>query len=166
MTKFEEMCAAYTESRNAWMDYRNRSMQNLASLAQGFIQYCAIPSDNVAYRPPSKMNDPGTSQYSAMGAVEFSQDRYWEIGISTTLYESKDKFPEQPILIVLGLKEEGGQVIVRIGHHDGPTQQVDLQMAGQREGFYDAIIETVKKYFAKPDQMYSDATSKPKRIGF
>ena len=164
MTKFEEMCEARAQCTKAWTDYRNRSYQNLGTLARGFMARCAIPDDCVSYAPLDKEAEPNRT-YALPGAVHFdSSDLYWHLGIVLTLTEAKNSFPIPRALLEMAVREQSGKLLVKRGKDDKP-QEIDLADKKQCDDFYDSIADRVKRFYAaNPENIPDDTTVR--KIGF
>jgi|SRR6266853_2103981 len=146
MSKFDEMCSAYTNARNEWQKYRDLCFQYLGILAGGFIAYCGIPESYVSFVPLNE--EPVENRvYSLPGATHFDDDGFWSLGLLITLFEKPNVFPHRTVLIPLFLKEEGRKVLVRIGR-DGNLTEIQIDNESERNRLYDRIVDTVKRYFA------------------
>ena len=164
MTKFEQMCEARAQCTKAWTEYRYRSYQNLATLAQGFRERCQIPDDCVSYSPLDKEPEPNRS-YALPGAIHFdSSDLYWHLGLILTLTEAKNSFPIPRVLLEMAIREQSGKLLVKRGKGDKP-QEIDLTNQKQCDDFYDSIADRVKRFYVgSPDNIPDDTTVR--KIGF
>jgi hypothetical protein len=164
MSKFEDMCAAYADSRNKFFSYRKRCQSHMSALVSGFIEYCKIPPDQVLFLPCD--HEPKeNSRYSLPGAMHLDEDTYWYLGVQITLYEKPNIFPHQPILLILCVKDINGDLFVKIGR-DSQTQQLNLSDESERSSFYDQLVGIITRYFKEGLQQFLETEAKLKRIGF
>lgn len=164
MTKFDEMCAAFEQSRNSYFDYQRQCFSSMVKLVNGFNDYCKIPTEQIKYVPVNKKTEEG-ALYSVIGAMHLDKDTFWHIGLQISLHASPNSIQQQQILIVLCLKELEGKTIVRIGLNAEP-QSLDLSDKMQCEIFYERIVQLVKDNFQKGLQYFLEKSSPLRKIGF
>lgn len=164
MTKFEEMCEAQAKWARSWIEYRDRSYQNLAMLSHGFKVRCEIPDDCVSYQPLDKESEPNRTTIALPGAIHFDpSDLYWHLGITLAL-TPKNHFPVRRVLLEMAVREQAGKLLVKRGKGDQP-QEINLSDQEQCDVFYDSIAERVKRFYAaSPENMPDDTTVR--KIGF
>lgn len=164
MSKFEEMCGAYAESRKHWFSYRDRCSDAMRRLVGGFIKYCEIPEDQVKFVPVNGEDREGKT-FSLLGAMHVEDKGFWQMGIQITLFEKPNQFPHQPILIVLGVKDLDGKLRVMVGK-DGEAHSINLDDEMQVVGLYDQLVLRVKKFFGESLQEFLEKSAPLKTIGF
>jgi hypothetical protein len=156
------MCQAQVQCARAWIEYRDRSYKNLATLAQGFKVRCQIPDDCLSYVPLDKEPEPGRTY--GTGAIHFDPtDLYWHLGLILTLTESKNSFPIPRALLELAVREQAGRLLVKRGKGDTP-QEIDISNKKQCDDFYDSIADRVKRFYAANPENAPDDTAR--KIGF
>lgn len=164
MSKFDEMCAAYVESRKNWFSYRDKCSDAMRRLAAGFIKYCEIPEDQVRLVPVTGEDRQGKT-FSLLGAMNVEDQGFWQLGMQITLFEKPNQYPHQPILIVLGVKDHDGKLQVMVGK-DGEVQLLNIDDKEQLANFYDKLVILVKKFFRDGLQEFLEKSAPLKTIGF
>jgi hypothetical protein len=150
VTKFEEMCKAFTDARTYWFAYRDRSSANLAILASEFLKYCDLPRGNVRYGTPGKELE-GDMPIPAV--VEFDPNTgYWQVNIYVTLYEAPNIYPHHQTRFRLALCESDNKTLVKLGWEKKP-REIDVTDKGQRDEFYADIVVHFKQFFDRRPQV-------------
>lgn len=163
MSKFDEMCKAFSDARNGWTEYRDRSLQYVSILSTGFIKHCGIPQGHFAF-VPAKNAEPGR-QYSPLEAIQFDSDGYWHVGWRITLCEAPNIFPHQSVHVTFAFRESGSSTVAIKRGWEQQTQELDLNDEAQRLVFFDGIVQRIKDYFGRNPQGI-DTDARADRIGF
>jgi hypothetical protein len=163
MSKFDEMCKAFADARNGWIQYRDRCWQHISTLSTGFVKYCDIPKGHFAF-VPAKGAEP-EKEYTPLDAIQFDSDAYWHLGWRITLCESPNTFPYQSVVVRLALRESGaGRVMVKRAWEQ-EAHEIDLKNESECQTFYDSVIQRIKEYFARNPQDIG-INSRSSKIGF
>jgi hypothetical protein len=148
----------------AWNAYRERSYNNLATLAQGFGKYCEIPSDCLSFVPLKEKFD-RKAKYTLVAATHFDfDDHYWHVGLLLILRESPNEITPDAILLEFAIRENGGKMLVKRGKEDTP-REINLSDQEDCENFYASVAEGIKAFYGNPDGPSPDDRT-PRRIGF
>lgn len=164
MSKFDEMCAAYTMSRKNYFEYQKRCLKHFDTLIKGFIKYCDIPKEQVRFEPCDKVPEKN-ARYTLIGSIHLNDDTFWHLGMVITLYEKPNVYPHQSLLIILCIKENNGKVFLKVTPED-KQQQIDLLDEKQCSALYDRLIEGVKSYYQNGLQRFLKGPESIKKIGF
>jgi hypothetical protein len=164
MSKFEEMCKAFTDARNTWTAYRDRCFQHISTLSTGFVKYCEIPQGRFAFVPDK--DSEADKQYSPHDAIQFDSDGYWHLGWRIGLFESPNSFPQRQVVVRFALKEsESGKVMVKRGWEQ-EAHELDLNNESQCREFYDSITDRIKEYYGRNPQDFGGDESRSNKMGF
>jgi hypothetical protein len=165
MTKFEEMCKAFSDNRNAWIQYRDRCVGYIAALIKGFAVYCDLPQGNLVFLPQgAKGLDDKT--YALPSAMYFDSDGYWRADVCITVFEAANVFPHHPVRFGLSLREADGKILVKRGW-DPKAREINLSDKGQCDDFYAGIAERIMEVFSrKPQDLALDESRNRSSIGF
>lgn len=163
MSKFDEMCKAFGDARNTWIEYKDRCWQYITTLSTGFVKYCDIPQGHFAFVPAKGAER--EKKYTPSDAIQFESDGYWHLGWRIELCESPNTFPYQPVVVTLALRvSESGKVMVKRGW-EKEDREIDLGNENQCQAFYDGVVERIKEHFGRnPQDLGGDSRSG--KIGF
>lgn len=114
MTKFEEMCKAFSDNRSAWIQYRDRCVAYMGALIKGFAVYCEPPQGNLGLLPQGGKGLEDKT-YALPGAMYFDSDGYWRADVCITVFEAMNVFPHHPLRFGLCLREVDGKILVKRG---------------------------------------------------
>jgi hypothetical protein len=164
MSKFDELCKAYTKSRNDYFVYQDESFKFALKLANEFIDYFGIPKEQIKYIPANKEPVEDTN-YTIWGSIHLDNDTFWHLGILLTLYEKPNIYPNQPIKIVIKFKKDNSVFIVKIKNSEqefkiNPLIKTDYYV------FYDHIYDGIKIMFNDQLQQFLKESSSIKTFGF
>ena len=101
MSKFLELCRAYTHARHIFKDYEAVCKELAAELWYNLAAYYEIPIDRIDYR---QLNEYGAFERAdslEAWRMVMLDDASFEFGIGITLYEVPEEFPYAHHTIVL-----------------------------------------------------------------
>jgi hypothetical protein len=104
MSKFEEICAAYKDSKENFNSYRKESMGFAISLGRKYLQYLGVETNHFRWVPESKQDDKSTN-FTIPGAMHLDDDTYWHLGLKLRVYSAKNVMPQQDVFIVFMFKK-------------------------------------------------------------
>lgn len=158
MTQYEAICEASNNAVRRWIEYRERSWNNLATIVRGLVAHCGVPSEKVFYlrsnglageeRRYREPEDQG--RYTLPGAVTFEEDDgYWHLCVAMTL--SRDGvFPVRWAGIVVCVSEDDcRRTFVKLGL-DGKPRSIDFDDAAQCAALCDEIAKVLMQRFDNP----------------
>jgi hypothetical protein len=111
MSKFDELCLAFKEGRDAAIKDRDAAWDFQARFVNGFKRYLDY-SDPFTFQPVISQPKPN-SQYSPPGTLEIGEDGFWHFGFVITVYAAKNEFPQFRGLIHLSFRCSADSVVVR-----------------------------------------------------
>jgi hypothetical protein len=77
MSKFQDLIGLYHQYDNDVRSYRDRSRAMMTAILVGFEHYLEAPKDTIKFFPPSD-TDRERKTYAPQGALELSDDGWWE----------------------------------------------------------------------------------------
>ncbi|MCP5100110.1 MAG: hypothetical protein GY943_31540 [Chloroflexi bacterium] len=163
MSKFEDICVAYTNSRKEFRDYEETCRNFARDLVYGMIDYFEWPQDQeITYIPLGEEISPNDRFYALAGAMRMDDQAFWHFGVELTVKETGGS-NAMPFLMSFFIKKTGPHFIVKLGPNG---REIKIHEARQKElqPFYDAVFHQIIEFFAKH---YLDAITKTqKAIGF
>lgn len=166
MTKFEELCAAYKKAQSEFKQYKDDCHDFAATLFHKFALYFQIPTSQLTLY---NIDEEGEYQATAppiINALSLWPDAYWQIGFGTTLFEKKDTYPQETIIIGLRLKRDlENNYFVRL---NGSEQefQIDRKSETDFNKFFDYLFKEVQKSYSTGLQTFIDQDTTFRKIGF
>jgi hypothetical protein len=160
MSKFEEMCAAFTKSQKAEDAYKQRCLHNLGRLFQGFSVYCDFPNGTLKVVPLDKEIDEKMN-YFIPGAAHETEDGFWHVGLWITISETPMRWAT--LVIDLSVAEVDGKVVVKIAEKDSP-RPIDLGDTHQCNEFYERLVKMISNVLVGRPRSGKPSDANP--IGF
>ena len=163
MTKFDELCQAYANSRKNYFNYQSSCHEFISRLIKKIIKYLEIPEEQVKVIP---LHQEAKDQcdYSVTEAMHLEDDTFWHIGLLITLY-AEDSLPRQPVLIWLITKRNNDLFLVKLGPASKefavhPNEEQDYI------NFIDHLFLNIKDSFELGLQHFLEGQENTRRIGF
>jgi hypothetical protein len=152
MSKFEDICNAYTNSRKEFRDYEETCRNFARDLVYG-------PQDQeITYIPLGEEISPNDRFYALAGAMRMDNQAFWHFGVELTVEESGGSNP-MPFLMSFFIKKIEPHFIVKLGP---AGREIKIHEARQNElnPFYDAVYKQIVEFFVKD---YFDAITKQQK---
>ncbi len=136
----------------------------MATVVNGFIEYCGIPPNQILFLPCDKEPDEN-SRYTMPGAMHLDEDTYWHLGLQITLYEKPNIFPHQPIFFKICVKDKDGDLFVKLDQEKEP-QKINLSSRDDLNVFFDKLVSLIIRYFKEGLQEFLEKETIIKKLGF
>lgn len=99
MTHYEQICKAYIEGREKYIEFRNNSFEAIRYFNARMVNYMGIPQDKIQYVKISGDEIQGNG-LTCIGALQYLHDvNMFECGIVMTVEIAPNAFPKQSFLI-------------------------------------------------------------------
>lgn len=118
MTKYKELCEAYKEDRQKYVEYRDACMAMASTFITSFSAYLGAPSEDQAVRlvPSDEFDD---QRFYEMGEIfaDLPNNGYWDFRIAITLFYG-DSYKN--FLIPTRLSKNDDLFLIALGHIPPP----------------------------------------------
>jgi hypothetical protein len=148
MTRFEELCKTYMQSKRAFNEYENACRNFARDLIAGMVQYFEWPrNQEITYIPLGEEITPSNRFYALAGAMQMDDQSFWHFGVELTIYEYEGS---NPVAFVLSffVKKVGNQFIVKLGPK-GKEIRIHEAELDKLQPLYDAVFIQIKEFFAR-----------------
>jgi hypothetical protein len=148
MTRFEELCKTYMQSKRAFNEYETACRNFARDLIAGMVQYFDWPrSQEITYIPLGEEITPSNRFYALAGAMQMDDQSFWHFGVELTIYEYEGS---NPVAFVLSffVKKVGNYFIVKLGPK-GKEIRVLEEERDKLEPLYDAVFVQIKEFFSR-----------------
>jgi len=164
MSKFDELCHAYSTARTNYMDYRKSCHDFAGDFISGMLDYYGCPREQVTYIPLSGQIDP-KHRYSLADTMQLAEDTYWHFGMGITLCPVEDEGPGETVALAFAVKKHESIYYIRIG---GFEQEFEFHEKSKTEynKFYDFLFSRIKEDYEKGLQKFLDQEHGTRKIGF
>ncbi len=163
MSKFKELCGAYSGARKHYAEYRTCCGDFGNSLIKGMIEYFECPREHINFFPLAGDVDP-KKKYSLVSAMLLDDDTYWHFGLGLTLCPAESESPDETVVLPFAMKKGHDLFIVRIG----TLQEFQIHENNQDEyqSFYNFVFQRIKEDYEKGLQRFLDKEVNSRKIGF
>lgn len=163
MSKFEEICQAYSDARHTFNKYEETCREFARELVFGMVDYLEWPQDQeITYIPLGEAFDPSNRFYALAGAMRMDDESFWHFGVELSVHDQGRSYTRSFVLSFF-IKKVGENFIVKLGKN-GRELRIPEGARGQLEPFYEAVFVQIKNFFAKD---YLKALTGPEReFGF
>lgn len=165
MSKYDDLCRIYANSRNHYVEYREECFDFAEKLVKGLIDYFAIPGEYVKLFPTLDEVKPDTT-YTIKEAMLLAPNNFWHLGIEIKLCPEDDKkTPPQAILINLGIKKEDGRFLVKTGEKD-KGYRIRKENRAEYDSLYENLYQVIKDYLETSVKRFVEKQPTVCKIGF
>ena len=89
MSKFEEICLAYSQARRTFNEYEETCRDFARELVFGMVDYLEWPQDQeITYIPLGEEFDPSNRFYALAGAMRMGDESFWHFGVELAVTRS------------------------------------------------------------------------------
>jgi hypothetical protein len=148
MSKFEELCRTYGQSKRAFKDYQDACRNFARDLIIGMVQYFDWPQNQeITYIPLGEEITPNNRFYALAGAMRMDDQSFWHFGVELTIYEYEGS---NPVAFVLSffVKKVGAHFIIKLGPN-GKEIRIHEAERDKLEPLYDVVYAQVKEFFSR-----------------
>ena len=163
MSKFDDICLAYSKARRAFREYEETCRNFARDLVYGMIDYFEWPGDQeITYIPLGEEFSPNDRFYALAGAMRMDDESFWHFGVELTVHDLGGANPV-PFLMSFFIKKVGPHFIVKLGPR-GKEIRIHEDRRGELTPFFDAVYMQIVEFFSRN---YQDAiTKRPQELGF
>lgn len=164
MSKFSDICTAYSTSRTTYFEYRDRSFSFAGELIRRYVQYLEIPAERFRFVPLNEEPKPNTT-YTLAGAIHLDDDTYWHLGLQIMIFTSSNAYPQQPVLIRFMFKAAEGGYHIRISENDD-GHVIHAGNETEFTTFFDFLQLQIRQNFLTGLQCFLEQSAPLRTIGF
>lgn len=156
MSKFDEICRAYSKARRAFREYEETCREFARDLVYGMIDYFEWPTDQeITYIPLGEEFNLNDRFYALAGVMRMDDESFWHFGVELTVHDLGGSHPV-PFLMSFFIKKVGPHFIVKLGPK-GKEIRIHEDRRGELMPFYDAVFMQIVEFFSKK---YQDAVTR------
>ncbi|MFZ7143896.1 MAG: hypothetical protein ACO1G6_01025 [Bacteroidota bacterium] len=166
MTKFEAICESYSGAREEFKKYRSECHQFANNLWKGIIDNFQIPYSQLSF---FKLSDEG--EYESVPAPIFNTlslraDSFWEFAFGINVYEGKDVFPQETIILGLIYKKlKDKKYLVKLIDYEEEFEIEDGNLSDQNK-FNEYLFGKITESYTIGLQTFLDQDVTQRTIGF
>lgn len=164
MSKFKELCDAYTLSRKKYFDYWDACAIFATNLVNGVVDYFECPREQISFIPLKETPKPNTT-YTLRGAMHLDEDTFWHLGVGLTLYTAPNIFPHERTILPFLIKKVDDNFIVKLGP-EGKEFRDSTDKSDRFKEFFDFIFIKIKERYEKGLQKFLEQNETTRKIGF
>lgn len=164
MSKFDDLVEAYKNAREDYINYENLCYEFMIKLLNKLIDFWQCPKEYITWIPLDvdvKPND----KYSIPGAMTLKEDGSWHLGLVINLYSKSDVYPQDRILLNIGLKMVGESFMVKLGNWEN-----ELTIHNDKEeeflAFFNKVHQTLIDYYGEGIKDFLKNEVSTREIGF
>ena len=166
MTKFEYICDSYSGAREEFKKYRSECHQFAGDLWKGIVDHFQIPYSQLSF---FKLNEEG--EYESVPAPIFNTlsiraDSFWEFAFGINVYEGKDVFPQETIILGLIFKKlKDRNYLVKLIDYEEEFE-IDESNLPDLQKFYEYLFGKITESYTLGLQNVLDHDVTQRTIGF
>lgn len=163
MTRFEQLCSAYSGVKREYESYRSECLQFAALLLDGLREYLESPEGFVSLYAKSGALA-GRKVDGPAAALHMGDDTFWHFGIAIDLYEESNQFPMHCVGFDMRLKKVGHKFILHV--EGGPPFELSKENPDRLMPLYEFIFQYTKGRYENSFNEFVIKGDATRRFGF
>lgn len=165
MTKFEELCAVFSNAKNDFEKYQNDCETFAENIWNNLIEYFQIPHDNISlYR----LNANGNFDLiipSMHKAMVLMQDSRWSFAVGITLQHILEKEQEDVIIISFLVRKDAKENYFVSSNFIQNESLIKLNVKQDYFSYFDKILSIIVENYVKEFNEFTQQKN-IRKIGF
>ncbi len=163
MTKFEELCAAYSNVRREYAAYRHECMEFVGAMVAGLREYLGAPEGFVTLFAKGG-SYAGRKVDGPSAAMHLADDTFWHFGVALDIYEDEGQMPMHCVGFDMRLKKVGHKFILHV--EGGPPFELTRDNPDRLMPLYEFIFQFVKSRYENSFNEFVLKGDATRRFGF
>ncbi|OJT38445.1 hypothetical protein [Serratia plymuthica] len=165
MSKFEEICAAYKDSKENFNSYRKESMDFAISLGGKYIQYLGVGKEHFRWVPEAEQDTKSTG-FTIPGAMHLDEDTYWHLGLKIRVFSAPNIMPQQDVFIVFMFKKVADcEYAIKLRSDDKPFI-IETDKDTSYTVFFNYLQKLILEIYQDDLTNFLESAQSSRRIGF
>ena len=166
MTKFESICESYSGAREEFKKYRSECHQFASDIWKGIVDHFQIPYSQLSF---FKLSEEG--EYESVPAPIFNTltlrgDSFWEFAFGINVYEGKNIFPQETIILGLIFKKlKDNKYLVKLIEYEDEFE-IEKDNLADNQKFYEYLFGKITESYTVGLQTFLDQDVTQRTIGF
>ena len=167
MSKFTELCSAYTEFQNKLSDTRLAAFNFSSLVIKNYLDYLGIDNVETYKLIPLDKDEKLNTKYTPAGATHLGGDGFWHLGFVLTVYKDSNTYPQSPFQIDFKFrKNDDGSYTFGVDSIDFATKITSLSNSNEFTPVFDKIQECILGHFKEFEDFLVGKHDKMSSIGF
>lgn len=164
MTKYQELCDIFTESRYAYFDNRLPCLRFASALVIKLENYLQCLGERIKIFPLDGERRPNTV-HTIAGEMKLVEDGYWQLRIGIELHQKNDIMPNDSVTIPIFIKKTNNFYIANLGE-ERKKYKIHIDKDYEFNAFFEDIFNVVKKVYEQDINQFHEREDSVRRIGF
>ncbi|MCK7442528.1 hypothetical protein [Enterobacter roggenkampii] len=167
MSKFTELCSAYTDFRNNLSDTRFAAYNFSGLVIKNYLDYLGIDNEEAYKIIPLDKDEKPNSKYTPAGATHLGEDGFWHLGFILNVYKDSRTHPQSPFKIDFKFrKNDDDSYSFGVDSIGFVTKITSLRNSNEFTPVFDKIQECILGYFKEFEGFLVGKHDKMSSIGF
>ncbi|HBQ7163924.1 MULTISPECIES: hypothetical protein [Klebsiella] len=167
MSKFTELCSAYTEFRNKLSDTRFSAYNFSCHVIKNYLDYLGIDNEDAYKIIPLDKDEKPNTKYTPAGATHLGDDGFWHLGFILTIYKDPNTYPQSPFQIDFKFrKNDDESYTFGVDSIGFATKIFSLSNSNEFTPVFDKIQECILGHFQEFEDFLVGKHDKMSSIGF
>jgi hypothetical protein len=163
MSKFEELCSAYSEVKREYNTYHHECMAFVGMLVDGLREYLDAPEGDVTLYAKSG-SYMGRKVDGPAAAMHLDDDTFWHFGVAIDLYEETNQMPMHCVGFDMRLKKVGHKFMLHV--EGGPPFELSKENPDRLVPVYDFMFQFIKARYENSFSEFLLKGDPSRRFGF
>jgi hypothetical protein len=164
MSKYNDLCQAYSGARKNYFDYWHDCANFITGLMNGMREYFEMPKENLKYVPLNEKPE-FAKKYTARDCMLLEQDTFWYVGVMMTLCGVHEEQPEETLILPILVKKLDDTYTVKFGPA-GDEFEITGDDKQSRTAFYDFVFKQISDTYKDRLHKFLEKMISERRIGF
>lgn len=167
MSRFKDLCSAYTEFRHNLSETRFNAYNFSAHVVRNYLDYLGVDSDDTYKLIPLDSHVKPDSVYTPAGATHLGDDGFWHLGFILTVYMEPNTHPQIPFKINFKFRKNGDESYTFGVDSIGFTTKISSALnSNEFTPVFDKVQECILDHFKEFEDFLVGKHEKMSSIGF
>ena len=167
MSKFKELCDAYTQFRTELGEVRSDAFDFSSKLVFNYVNYLGVSSREDYRLIPLDREEKSNMNYSPAGATQLGDHGFWRLGFLLKVYIGPNTHPQQHLIIKFKFcKDDSGAHLLAVEDLPAKTIVKDSNNPEQFKPVFDALHARMVSIIDEQTQFIHGKVGNLPSIGF
>jgi hypothetical protein len=166
MTKFKELCQAYSKAQSDFENFRNESHEFAVAMIEKLKSYFEIPESQFSLYSVGQNNEFTLVLPEVINAISLRPDSLWQLGIGLTVCKAPETLPQELILLHILIRRDIDGVFYLKYVDENQEHKIEKSDDWNFIPFFDFLHDKIIETYQDQLTQFIDGDSTRRKIGY